>query len=336
MAIASFGEIPRDKVSGATVLIRTLKGIFPRRLKRKADAAIGIYGETNVVLKRIDLTGMGESDWESAAFAEAAQYLPQSGNDFLKGFSTINPVRDPTGEGGEVVFVGLRRSMCEFYDEVLMSSHRNPVAFDAAGLALAATYQRASMRSEDTYVVLLDLGEFSTKLFLLKNGGFFFSDETEAGCRPIVSALQSKLGVALWPAVALLSGKKAVGLEPEYAAQHVLEELEVFTERVRDMLWRARRAGRTLMFDRSLVCGGGASIPPIRAALSPLFRYGIATLDPFPGLIYTLKELPKAPAVPTPEMFAVALGLALRSRYTKAQKKEASVVLPGHKRLLGH
>lgn len=336
IAQASCIEVPKDRAPGPQGLIRTLKQVFPKRLRRTAESALGVHGNANIVLKRIDLRGLGKGDISFAASFESEQYLPENGTEYFRGFTSTNPVLNPNGKGSELAFVGIRRSMCEFYDEVMMSSHKNPVAFEAAGLALAATYQRASLRSEDRLLGILDIGEFSTKIILLRAGGFFYYDETDVGCRGVISALQTKLGVSQWPAVTLLSGKEAVGLSPAYAAGYVKAEVENFTERVRDLVWRARLIAQTWYFDRMLVCGGGASIPQIRDALAPLFRYGIAVLDPFRGMFFQIGRVSKHHLQPSTPIFAVAMGLALRARYMKASAKGGSIALPGHKRLLGH
>jgi len=330
-------EIPRDKVPGRQMLIRTLKHIFPRRLRRTAQSALGVYGGPNVVLKRIDLTGLSRGDLASAAEAESEQYLPQNGQRYIKGFTTTNPVLNPKAEGSEVAFVGIRQSMCDFYDEVLMSSHKNPVEFEAAGLALAATYQRASLRSDDKLIGILDIGESSTKMILLKEGGFFFYDEMDVGCRSVISALQKKLGIALWPAVALLSGREAAGLDPDYAVKSVQSDIGTFVSRIRDLVWRARLHSQTWYFDRMLVCGGAAALPRLVEALSPVFRYGLTVLDPFCGLARQFRSLSKDAMTPASPIFAVAMGLALRARYMSVKYGgSSSPFLPGHKRLLGH
>ncbi len=330
-------EIPRDKVPGRQMLIRTLKHIFPRRLRRTAQSALGVYGGPNVVLKRIDLTGLSRGDLASAAEAESEQYLPQNGQRYIKGFTTTNPVLNPKAEGSEVAFVGIRQSMCDFYDEVLMSSHKNPVEFEAAGLALAATYQRASLRSDDKLIGILDIGESSTKMILLKEGGFFFYDEMDVGCRSVISALRKKLGIALWPAVALLSGQEAAGLDPDYAVKSVQSDIGTFVSRIRDLVWRARLHSQTWYFDRMLVCGGAAALPRLVEALSPVFRYGLTVLDPFCGLARQFRSLSKDAMTPASPIFAVAMGLALRARYMSVKYGgSSSPFLPGHKRLLGH
>ena len=330
-------EIPRDKVPGPQTLIRTLKHVFPRRLRRTAQSALGVYGGPNVVLKRIDLRGLSRDDLASAAEAESEQYLPQNGQKYIKGFTTTNPVLNPKAQGGEVAFVGIRQAICDFYDEVLMSSHKNPVEFEAAGLALAATYQRASLQSDDKLIGILDIGESSTKMILLKDGAFFFYDEMDAGCRSVISALQKRLGLALWPAVALLSGQKAAGLAPDYARKKVQSDIDAFVSRIRDLIWRARLHSQTWYFDRMLVCGGAAAFPCLVAALSPLFRYGLAVLDPFRGLKHQFKSMSKDSMTPASPMFAVAMGLALRARYMSTKYGgNSSSFLPGHKRLLGH
>lgn len=330
-------EIPRDKVAGRQVLVRTLKRILPRRLRRTAQSALGVYGGPNVILKRIDLRSVSRGDLVSAAKAESEQYLPLNEQEYVKGFTTTNPVLNPKAEGSELAFVGIRRSMCEFYDEVLMSSHKNPVEFEAAGLALAATYQRASQRSDDKLIGILDIGESLTKIILLKQGGFFFYDEMDIGCRLVISALQRKLGIALWTAVALLSGKDAAGLSPDYAVKSVQSDIDAFVSQIKDLIWRARLHSQTWYFDRMLVCGGAAAIPSMVEAMAPLFRYGLAVLDPFRGLAHQFKCVSKNLPRPASPIFAVAMGLALRARFLSAKYGGASSSpLPGHKRLLGH
>ena len=64
-------EISKDKVPGRTLLVRTLKHILPRRMKRAAQSALGVYGGHNVVLKRIDLRGIPKGVVASADDAEA-------------------------------------------------------------------------------------------------------------------------------------------------------------------------------------------------------------------------------------------------------------------------
>ena len=149
VAFASYTEIPRDRVTGAVRLIRTLKRVFPPRMRRTAQAALGVSGFANIVLKRIDLRNVEDDNVEAAAFHEAEQYLPDEASHFMTGFSALNPLINPKGRRSEVAFVALRRTMCEFYDEVFMSSHKNPITFEAAALALAATYQRSSLSSEE-------------------------------------------------------------------------------------------------------------------------------------------------------------------------------------------
>ncbi|MBN1593870.1 MAG: pilus assembly protein PilM [Candidatus Coatesbacteria bacterium] len=330
-------EIPRDNVAGRQPLVRTLKRIFPRRMRRTAQSALGVYGGPNVILKRIDLRSVSEGDFISAAEAESEQYLPLDEQDYIRGFTTTNPVVNAKSNGSELAFVGIRRSMCEFYDEVLMSSHKNPVELEAAGLALAATYQRASQRFDDRLIAILDIGESLTKITLLRNGHFYFYDEMEVGCRLVVSALRNKLSIALWPAVSLLAGSEAVGLTSDYAVNSVQSEIEAFVGQIRDLVWRARLHSQTWHFDRVFVCGGAAALPCIVDAMTPLFRFGVTVLDPFRGLAHQFRSLSKNMPAPPSSIFAVAMGLALRARFLSAKYGgESASPLPGHRRLLGH
>jgi len=334
-AYASFVEVYRENTRGPASLAKTLKRILPRRLNHSGEAALAVCGRPNVVLKRLTLRGIRERDLMAAAVAQSAQYLPLNGQRFIKGFSTTNPIVS-FAQGSELAFLGVRRGICEFYDEVLRCSHRNPVAFEAAGLALAAAYQRASLRTDDQLIAILDVGECWTKLLLLGNGRFLHYDEVAAGCGRVVLGLQRALGVSVWPAVVLLSGRKAAGVEPEYAARLVTGEVNQLTEEVKRVVRRSLQAVGAYSIDRALLCGGGASLKPVAESLSGLFRYGAVPLDPFRGLPLDVRKVSKVAIDAAAPMFAVAMGLALRARYARSDASNSSYSLPGHKRLLGH
>lgn len=284
----------------------TVSGLFDE-LGMKGRDVITAVGGHDVIIKKIEMDRMKESDAREVIRWEAEQHVPFD----IKSVELDFQVLDPEGEGPrmEVLLVAAKRELVDHKVGLLVEAGINPTVIDVDAFALHNAFEHNYPEAMDGVVALVNVGHEVTNVNLLERGVPILTREIPFGSRKIREDLQRERQLTAEEAEDVVQGRAGLdGLEA--FVQTSADEVAVGIERAAAFLM-TRQSGDGL--GRIYLSGGGARIPGMTDALSQ--RMGVETLlvnpfervpvDPQAGGSIRLEE-----AAP---MFLLPLGLALRS-----------------------
>jgi type IV pilus assembly protein PilM len=284
----------------------TVSALFEEMGLKGRDVVTAVGGH-DVIIKKIEMDRMKETDAREVIRWEAEQHVPFD----IKSVELDFQVLDPEGEGPrmEVLLVAAKRELVDHKVGLLVEAGINPTVIDVDAFALHNAFAHNYPEAMDGVVALVNVGHEVTNVNLLERGVPILTREIPFGSRKIREDLQRERQLTAEEAEDVVQGR--AGLEGlEGFVQASADEIAVGIERAAAFLM-TRQSGEGL--GQIYLSGGGARIPGMTDALS--HRMGVETLlvnpfervpvDPQAGGSIRLEE-----AAP---MFLLPLGLALRT-----------------------
>ncbi len=284
----------------------TVSALFEEMGLKGRDVVTAVGGH-DVIIKKIEMDRMKETDAREVIRWEAEQHVPFD----IKSVELDFQVLDPEGDGPrmEVLLVAAKRELVDHKVGLLVEAGINPTVIDVDAFALHNAFEHNYPEAMDGVVALVNVGHEVTNVNLLERGVPILTREIPFGSRKIREDLQRERQLTAEEAEDVVQGR--AGLEGlEGFVQASADEIAVGIERAAAFLM-TRQSGDGL--GQIYLSGGGARIPGMTDALS--HRMGVETLlvnpfervpvDPQAGGSIRLEE-----AAP---MFLLPLGLALRT-----------------------
>ena len=284
----------------------TVSALFDEMGLKGRDVVTAVGGH-DVIIKKIEMDRMKETDAREVIRWEAEQHVPFD----IKSVELDFQVLDPDGDGPrmEVLLVAAKRELVDHKVGLLVEAGINPTVIDVDAFALHNAFEHNYPEAMDGVVALVNVGHEVTNVNLLERGVPILTREIPFGSRKIREDLQRERQLTAEEAEDVVQGR--AGLEGlEGFVQASADEIAVGIERAAAFLM-TRQSGDGL--GQIYLSGGGARIPGMTDALS--HRMGVETLlvnpfervpvDPQAGGSIRLEE-----AAP---MFLLPLGLALRT-----------------------
>lgn len=284
----------------------TVSALFEEMGLKGRDVVTAVGGH-DVIIKKIEMDRMKETDAREVIRWEAEQHVPFD----IKSVELDFQVLDPEGDGPrmEVLLVAAKRELVDHKVGLLVEAGINPTVIDVDAFALHNAFEHNYPEAMEGVVALVNVGHEVTNVNLLERGVPILTREIPFGSRKIREDLQRERQLTAEEAEDVVQGR--AGLEGlEGFVQASADEIAVGIERAAAFLM-TRQSGDGL--GQIYLSGGGARIPGMTDALS--HRMGVETLlvnpfervpvDPQAGGSIRLEE-----AAP---MFLLPLGLALRT-----------------------
>ncbi len=295
------GEIMDPGLVGDT--IRELVEAAGLRHKRVVTAV----GGHDVIIKKIEMDRMVESDAREVIRWEAEQHVPFD----IKSVELDFQVLDPDGDGAQmqVLLVAAKRELVENKVAVLTGAGLEASLIDVDAFALHNAFEHNHPEAMEGIVTLVNVGHEMTNVNLLDDGVPILTRDIPFGSRKIRERLQRERGMTTEAAEEVVQGRTELDDLDEIVRESA-EEVAVGVERGAAFLM-TQDPGSGL--GRMYLSGGGARIPGVAEALGR--RMGVET-----RLANPFERVPVRPAAPlnlildeAGPMLLLPLGLALRS-----------------------
>lgn len=304
---------PEAIVDGAVMdsvtIIDTIRDLVTTVTKTK-DVVTSVSGHS-VIVKKITLPLMTESELEESIQWEAERHIPFDINDVnidfqILGYGSENP------DLMDVILVAAKKDMINDYVSVIMESGLNPVIVDIDSFAvenmLAINYD---IDKEDT-VAIANIGATVTNINILKNNISGFTRDVFKGGDQITEEIQRQLHIDYEEAE-----KIKVGKEVDSATQSVVQNvLKTASESL------AIEIGNTLEFFQStstyqkisklFLSGGGAKIKDFDIILQQQVGIPVEMANPFKKIEHSEKNFDLEYLREIGPVMAVGVGLASR------------------------
>jgi type IV pilus assembly protein PilM len=272
----------------------------------KAKKVVTAVGGRDVIIKKILMDRMKESEAREVIRWEAEQHVPFDMDNVELDFQIL----DPDGDGLQmtVLLVAAKRELIETKLALLSEAGLEPGLIDVDAFALHNAFEVNYPEAMRGVVGLVNIGNETTNVNILDDGIPVLTRDISIGTRRFREDLQRERGLSAEEADRMLQGvEQAEVLAPFLESRG--EELAVGIERAAAFLQSGSRSGG---IGRLFTTGGGSRIQRLNRILADRLRLPVVPANPLErlsvadGVFETLNVDDAAPLLMLP------IGLALR------------------------
>jgi len=283
----------------------TVRGLFQEVGIKGSDVVTAVGGH-DVIIKKIEMDRMKESDAREVIRWEAEQHVPFDIKSVELDFQILNPHEE--GLQMEVLLVAAKRELIDNKVSLLQDAGIRPTVIDVDAFALHNAFETNYPEAMEGIVALVNIGHETTNVNILDSGVPILTRDIPFGSRRVREDIQRERGLTAEQAEDVVQGRETLE-DLEQFVQSSADEVAVGIERASAFLM-TRQEGETL--GRVFVSGGGARIPGMAEALGRRMNVETHLVNPFervPVLPDASGEVDIDEAAP---MLLLPLGLALR------------------------
>ncbi|NJD18761.1 MAG: type IV pilus assembly protein PilM [Gemmatimonadetes bacterium] len=283
----------------------TVRSLFQGLGMKQADVVTAIGGH-DVIIKKIQMDRMKESDAREVIRWEAEQHVPFDIKSVELDFQILNPHAE--GMQMEVLLVAAKRELVDNKVGLLQDAGINPVIIDVDAFALHNAFEHNYPNAQDGIIALVNVGHETTNVNILENGVPILTRDIPFGSRRIREDLQRERGLTAEQAEDVVQARETVD-DLDRFVDASADEIAVGIERASAFLM-TREDGETL--GKIFLSGGGARVPGMVESLARRMNVETRLVNPFervpvrPGAAGEVSIEEAAP------MLLLPLGLALR------------------------
>jgi type IV pilus assembly protein PilM len=317
--VAAFGSepIPQDAiVDGAIIdagaVAEAIRRVFENNKAFKAKDVCASLSGNAVIVKKITLPVMTESELGESIYWEAEQYIPFDIQDVNLEYQILDPGTGPDSRGSmEVLLVAAKKEKIGDYTGVIAQSGRAPVIVDVDAFALQNAYEVNYGLEHAHVVVLLNAGASAININIIQGDQSVFTRDISIGGNAYTEAVQKELDLPFESAEQLKKGIPVDGASFEEAQpvlRAVTENVLLEIQKTFDF-FKATAASERI--DRIMLSGGASRVDGFREMLHERIGAPVDEFDPFRAIVWDGKKVGGDPTEHAATA-AVAVGLALR------------------------
>ena len=316
--VTAFGSepVPPDSiVDGAIIdggaVADAIRRLFDSRKIRTTDVAASLSGNA-VIVKKITLPVMTESELAESIYWEAEQYIPFDIQDVNLDYQILD-AGDAAGKGTmDVLLVAAKKEKIADYTGVIGQAGRTAVVVDVDAFALQNAYEVNYGIEPGAVVVLLNAGASATNINILSGDQSVFTRDISIGGNAYTEALQRELSLPFEVADQLKRGVPSEGVTFDDARpvlRAVSDNVMLEIQKTFDFFKATASSER---IDRIMVSGGASRAEGFTEMLTERFESPVEAFDPFKRVTFENKKFNVESAADVAPTVAVAVGLALR------------------------
>src|SRR4030043_1523123 len=178
----------------ATTVVEAIGQLISHYKIKKRDVAVSLSGHS-VIVKKITLPKMTESELEENIVVEAERYISFDINDVNIDFQILSSPEKDMGEHMEVLLVAAKRDLIEDYINVVKEAGMSPMIIDIDSFALQNVYELNYPLEIGDLVALCDIGASIMKVNIVRGGKWLFTREISIGGNLYTEEIQKELSV---------------------------------------------------------------------------------------------------------------------------------------------
>ena len=317
--VVAFGTepIPADSiVDGAIIdgaaVTAAIRRLFENKAFKTKHVAASLSGNA-VIVKKINLPVMTDTELAESIYWEAEQYIPFDIQDVNLDYQIVDPGTGPESKGTmDVLLVAAKKEKIADYTGVISQAGHVTVVVDVDAFALQNAYEINYGLDRDTVVVLLNAGASAININILGGGQSLFTRDISIGGNAYTEAVQKELNLPFESAELLKQGQSADGVTFEEAKpvlRAMTDNVLLEIQKTFDFFKATASSDR---IDKILVSGGGSRVDGFVKAVVERFGAPVEAFNPFKSITFAPNELGVADPDAVVPTAAVAVGLALR------------------------
>jgi len=315
-SIAALGSVvlPEGAVDDGTLydaktVGESISTLFKNLKIKNKKIGFSISGYS-VIVKKVNLAVMDDTELEEHIMEEAEQYIPFDIEDVYLDFQDLKN-QDADGDRTDVMLVAAKKEIVDDFLEMIQEINLDPVIVDVDGFALENTYEYNYRKTKN--VALVDIGASKMNINILSNGISVVARDIIVGSRQITEQIQNTFDLDFEEAESLKLGYTA--------AEDKQQEIEeIFTTTCTQWVLEIKKAIDLYHSNHPnhplthlILSGGGAKVSGLTDFLAQETALSVELFNPFTNMKLNKKKIdPDYLKSIAPEM-AIATGIALRS-----------------------
>lgn len=302
------GAVDDGTLNDPEVVGEVISDLFKNLKIKNKKVGFSISGYS-VIVKKVNLAVMEDTELEEHIMSEAEQYIPFDIDDVYLDFHDLKTSTNE-GERTDVMLVAAKKDIVDEYLEMLQNLNLNPVLVDVDGFALENVYEYNYEKSDN--IALVDIGASKMNINILSQGVSVVARDIIVGSRQLTEQIQNVFDIEFEEAEklklgALPAGDKREEIEDIFSATCTQWILEI--KKAID-LYHSNHPEQPLK--RLILSGGGAKVAGLADFLGQETELEIDLFDPYAHMDCNKKKIdPEYLKSIGPEM-AIATGIALR------------------------
>ena len=270
--------IVEGEIMDPGVVADAIRGLFVSASVKQKKVVVAVGGR-DVIVKKIQVDRMKESDAYDVVRWEAQQYVPFD----IEGVELDFQVLDPEGEGlqMDVLLVAAKRELVESRRALLGDAGLEARIVDVDAFALHNAFEANYPDAMHGLAALINIGHEVTNVNVVQDGVPILTRDLSIGTRKFREDLQRERGMSAEDADALLQGfERTEALNS--SVQNRGEEIAVGVERAAAFLQTASRDAGSI--ERVYCSGGGARIPGLTDVIGERLRIPTELANPLQAI----------------------------------------------------
>lgn len=317
--VAAFGSepVPHDSiVDGAIIdgaaVSDAIRRLFDAHKFQARDVAASLSGNA-VIVKKISLPVMTDTELAESIYWEAEQYIPFDIQDVNLDYQIVDPGDTASGRTTmDVLLVAAKKEKIADYTGVIAQAGRTAVVVDVDAFALQNAFEVNYGIEPGQTVVLLNAGASATNINILHGDQSVFTRDLSIGGNACTEALQKELHLSFEQAERVKQGETIEGVPPadiRAVLRAVGENVVLEIQKTFDFFKATAASDR---IDRIVVSGGASRADGFVELLTERFDAPVELFDPFKKVVFDARRLNVDSVDRVAPTAAVAVGLALR------------------------
>ncbi|MHC4924959.1 MAG: type IV pilus assembly protein PilM [Planctomycetota bacterium] len=297
--------IVEGEIMDYSLVADTVQGLFIE-MGIKNPSVVTAVGGHDVIIKKIEMDRMKESDAREVIRWEAEQHVPFDIKSVELDFQILN--EHDEGQQMEVLLVAAKRELVDNKVALLQDAGVNPVTIDVDAFALHNAFEYNYPEAQQGIIALVNIGHETTNVNILEDGVPILTRDIPFGSRRIREDLQRERGLTAEQAEDVVQGRETTD-DLDRLVDQSADEVAVGIERASAFLM-TRDDGETL--GRIFISGGGARIPGMVEALGRRMNVETFQVNPFERVPVHPEASGEVSIEEAAPMLLLPLGLALR------------------------
>lgn len=293
----------------STRVVEAIKSLISGADIKVKDVTLSVSGHSSVIIKRVSLPQITESELEEQIKFEAEQYIPFDIEDVSLDFQILGMAEEANMM--DVLIVAVKKDKINEYASVVTEAGLNPVIVDVDAFALENMYELNYEVKDGENIALVNIGASTININILKGGVSVFTRDSAVGGNLLTEILQREYTTSYLNAEKLKHGESVEGISAEDAAEVLNSAFEGIIAEISRSFDYFRDTTNYENIHEIILSGGVALTGNFAAALSERSGINVTIADPF-KTIEVSDAFDKEYLKKMAPIMAVAVGLAMR------------------------
>lgn len=299
--------IVEGEIMDPPLVVDTIQAVM-QTLGGSGRSVVTAVGGRDVIVKKIQMDRMAESDAREVIRWEAEQYVPFEMSNVQLDFQILDP--EASGLQMNVLLVAAKRELVDQRMMLLSDAGLSTVVVDVDAFAIFNAFEYNYPAASSGVSALVNVGHEIATAIVYQDGVPLVTRDIPFGSKQLREELRRMHGLSATEAEALVQGTASRDQNID----------RLFYERGADLALAIERATAFLGVDGGSahlaavhLSGGGARIPRLQDAISDRLRVRIETVNPLQRLDVAPEAMADLPAEEVAPMWMLPVGLALRT-----------------------